>query len=40
MIDVAYKPIVILYTGAIVLLGAWFSMNIILAVMMQAFKKV
>lgn len=38
--DVAYQPFVILYVGGIVLFGAWFSINIILAVMMQAFKKV
>jgi hypothetical protein len=33
MMDVTYKPIGIIYTGAVVLFGAFFSVNLILAVM-------
>jgi hypothetical protein len=38
MMDVTYKPLAVLYTGGIVLFGSFFSINLILAVMIQAFK--
>ena len=40
MVDVTYKPIAVLFVVAIVVLGAYFSVNIILAVMITTFKKV
>jgi hypothetical protein len=36
--DVTYKPLATLYTAIIILLGAFFSINLILAVIIQAFK--
>ena len=36
--DVTYRPLASLYTSLIVLLGSFFAMNIILAVIIQAFK--